>query len=82
MASNGLLNRAKNGKCRMCLRVRCTDKHVQPVGEVNHGFATGYIWQCINVADCDKIIQDKLSKNKEGTLIHETIQVALKVGRF
>jgi hypothetical protein len=52
MASNGLLNRAKKGKCRICQRQRCTEKHVRAVGEVSHGYATGHIWECIDVVEC------------------------------
>lgn len=53
MASNGLLNRAKKGKCRICYRVRCTNKHVKAVGEVRHGFATGHVWECKDIEECE-----------------------------
>jgi hypothetical protein len=56
MASNGLLNRAKNGKCRNCKRVRNTAKYLNDVGEVRHGFAVGYIWECIDKDECNKSI--------------------------
>ncbi len=52
MASNGIMNYAKGGKCRICLRVRNTDTQVKPVGEVRHGYATGYVWERIDRADC------------------------------
>jgi hypothetical protein len=51
MASNGLLNKAKKGKCEYCLRVRKTAK-LSIIGEVRHGFATGYKWKCDNAEDC------------------------------
>ncbi len=82
MASNGLLNRAKKGVCRMCLRVRCTEKHVKPVGEVHHGFATGYIWQCIDAGDCEKTIAIKLKANQPNTTVHEKIKHAVNAGRW
>ena len=82
MASNGLLNRAKKGTCRMCLRVRCTDKHVKTVGEVRHGYATGYIWQCKDVDDCEKTINRKLSEHQPSSSPHEKIKHAISLGRW
>lgn len=63
MASDGLTKYAKNGKCRMCLRVRKTDLHLKIVGEVRHGYATGHIWECIDTVSCDHAIQNKLDLN-------------------
>ena len=81
MASNGLIDRAKKGKCRICLRVRCTEKHVKPVGEVRHGFGTGHIWQCKNTEDCDRVCSEKLKLHPPGSTIHETIKFTLSIGR-
>ncbi len=82
MASNGLANRAKKGVCRMCMRSRCTDKHVEPVGEVHHGFAVGHLWQCIEEEDCQKAIEKKLAKYPPGSLIHKKIKFAVSRGRW
>jgi len=60
MASNGLLRKAKKGTCRICRRVRDTDK-LNIVGEVRHGFAVGNIWQCIDAAPCIEVYKRKLS---------------------
>ncbi len=79
MASNGLLFRAKKGKCRICHRQRCTIKHVKAVGEVSHGFATGHIWECVDIADCDKTAKYKIA-NKKGR--YQTIEWELEKGRF
>jgi len=81
MASNGLLNKAKKGTCRICQRVRNTDNQVKAVGEVRHGYATGHIWECIDVEECDKKAKEKLEKHKEG-LIRARIEIALKIGRY
>ena len=64
------------------LEVRCTDKHVKPVGETRKGFATGYIWECIDVADCEIAIVKKLKAHQEGTLIHEKIKASISIGRW
>jgi len=81
MASDGLLNRAKMGTCRMCFRSRCTEKHVKIVGTVSHGFAVGHIWECIDIDDCDTVQENKLKKYSQGTLVHEKISAAKKQGR-
>lgn len=79
MASNGFFKIAKNGKCRMCQRVRSTDKYLKRVGEVAHGFATGYIWECTDISDCEKVIESKLKDNH----IHsKIIIVEIEVGRY
>jgi hypothetical protein len=78
MASNGLLNRAKNGKCRVCQRVRSTEDKVQVVGEVRHGFATGHIWQCKDKNDCKIVAQKKLEKEKTETLVYLKIKDAIE----
>ena len=79
MASNGLINMAKNGKCRICYRTRSTDEHVEAVGEVRHGFATGHIWECINIEDCEKTA---LKRIKDNHLSSEYIKHAMQQGRF
>ncbi len=66
----------------MCLRVRCTDKHVKPVGEVHHGFATGYVWQCRDIVDCHGSLTHKLASYDPSTTIHKQISCAVKVGRL
>ncbi len=66
----------------MCFRVRCTNKHVKSVGEVRHGFATGHIWQCKDVEDCEKVIAQKLKINPPGSTIHEKIKSSIKLGRL
>lgn len=81
MASNGLLNRAKKGTCRICQRVRNTDNQVKPVGEVRHGFATGHIWECYDTKDCDTAVKKKLDSNISGA-VRQKILTALKIGRF
>lgn len=78
MSSNGLLKKAKSGTCRICQRVRKTDKYVKPVGEVIHGFAVGHIWECIDIKDCDKVAKEKINKG----VSKSKIETALKVGRF
>ncbi len=82
MASNGLNKRAKKGVCRMCLRRRKTDEQVKAVGDVLHGFATGHIWECIDIEDCNKTIERKLIEIPEGSLKHHIITNAVKYGRF
>lgn len=81
MASNGLLNRAKKGTCRICQRVRNTDKYLHAVGEVLHGFATGHIWECTDVENCDKVAAAKLS-GEIRCVSKSRIEIALKKGRF
>jgi hypothetical protein len=79
MSSNGLVNRAKMGRCRICQRVRSTNNHVKSVGEVCHGYATGHIWECIDVEECDKIAKHRLSENH---MRKNEIEIALKRGRY
>ena len=79
MASNGLLNRAKTGTCRICQRARNSNKYLKVVGEVRHGFATGYIWECIDEVDCNKVALQKISSNH---LKKHVIENALQKGRF
>lgn len=62
MASNGLLKRAKTGKCRMCYRVRSTDKYLKAVGEVHHGSATGHIWECKDEKECEEAANKKIGQ--------------------
>lgn len=67
MASNGILNYAKTGKCRICYRVRKTTTQVTDVGEIYHGYATGHEWQCIDSQECTiaakkKIVADHYHK--------------------
>lgn len=61
MASDGLIKKAKIGTFRICQRVRSTTKHLKAVGEVRHGFATGHIWECIDIANCDTSAHLKIS---------------------
>lgn len=81
MASDGLLNRAKKGTCRICQRVRVTDEQVKPVGEVRHGFATGHIWECRDIEDCNAVAKRKLDSNISG-VVRQKILTAIKMGRF
>ena len=82
MASNGLLNKAKNGTCRICQRSRSTNKYLKAVGEVHHGFATGHIWECVDTEECDKSAAEKLINNKVSHVIHAAIKEGLKRGRY
>lgn len=80
MASDGLLNYAKTGRCRICYRVRKTDLYVKPVGEVSHGYATGHIWECIAIDNCEKMAHKKM--NDKTCLDSKLIKIALEHGRF
>jgi hypothetical protein len=82
MASDGLLNKAKKGTCRICQRVRNTNDQVKTVGEVRHGYATGHIWECIDTEDCDKVAQRKIASNKTKLVVRERIKIALERGRL
>ena len=79
MASNGLLNYAKTGRCRICRRVRKTDIQVKAVGEVRHGMATGHIWECIDTEDCDRVAEEKVAANSKDSAF---IKLAIEQGRF
>ena len=79
MASDGLTNRAKRGKCRICQRVRKTDTQVKAVGEVRHGFAVGHIWECIDTEQCDKVALERISAGHPKA---EIIKISLKHGRI
>ena len=79
MASDGLSNKAKNGTCRICQRVRDTDKYLKAVGEVHHGFATGYLWECVDVKECDNVVNLKINNNHAHKV---RIEIALRKGRF
>jgi len=79
MASDGLLNKAKKGKCRICHRVRKTETQLKAVGEVRHGYATGHIWECINIEECNRAANDKITaRHKDSALI----EIGLQIGRF
>ena len=82
MASDGLTKKAKKGTCRICQRVRNTDNQVKAVAQVSHGFATGHLWECVNIEDCDKTANDKLKTLPVGSLKYVKIEVGLKQGRF
>ncbi|MCA6372248.1 MAG: hypothetical protein IM631_12785 [Cytophagales bacterium] len=82
MASDGLSNRAKQGTCRMCQRVRSTEKYLMAVGEVRHGFATGHIWECADAEDCDKAAEKKMTDKPAGSLVYERIKAAITKGRL
>lgn len=81
MASDGLTNRAKKGTCRICQRSRNTDEKVKAVGEVRHGFATGHIWECLDIEDCDKVAANKLRKNISD-VTKAKIERAIELGRY
>lgn len=82
MSSNGLTKRAKKGKCRMCQRSRCTETKVKAVGERNHGYAVGHIWECIDVVECDMFSENKLNDPTTPELTRVLIEVNKKIGRF
>lgn len=82
MASNGLEDMAKHGKCRICQRVRNVKKYLKAVGEVRHGYATGHIWECEDEEECQREVERKLKDDKVKSLEKERIQSALKFGRF
>lgn len=82
MASNGLDNKAKKGTCRICQRVRNTDNQVKAVGEVRHGFATGHIWECIDIEDCDKAAKERLQNWRLNGNLRGKIEIGLQRGRF
>ena len=81
MASNGLIEIAKTGTCRMCLRARKTYKYLKTVGEVRHGYATGHIWECVDIDDCDKVASKKLSSEICPTKKYK-IKTAKETGRW
>lgn len=82
MASDGLSKRAKSGTCRICQRSRKTDVYVKAVGEVRHGFATGHIWECIDINECNKTAKERLQNNKLNGLVRANIENGLRRGRF
>lgn len=82
MASDGLKIKALTGTCRMCLRARSTDKYLNAVGEVRHGYATGHIWECIDKEECDKAAEKKLNSGKLGAVNRHKIEVAKERGRL
>ena len=79
MASDGLLSPAKMGKCRICRRIRKTDTQVKAVGEVHHGYATGHIWECIDIENCEAIAMERANSNRPDS---KYITIALQEGRF
>ena len=79
MASNGLIQYAKTGKCHICRRVRKTDVHVKPVGEVRRGFATGHIWECIDTEDCERVAKERIASNRPDSKL---IEGELRRGRI
>ena len=79
MASNGLMKTAITGTCRICLRARNSNKYLKIVGEVSHGFATGHIWECFDIVDCDRVAMKKLNESHPKKHI---IEAALERGRF
>jgi len=82
MASNGIIHPAKTGKCRMCQRVRKPDTQLKRVGEVRHGMATGYVWECIDEEDCDRAMKNKLNNPKTPRSIQQRIARAIDDGRY
>ena len=81
MSSNGILNEPKRAKCRMC---RCSKKteYLKKVGEVHHGFATGYVWECINIKKCDLAAMNKLKKLTLSPNSRARILQSIKDGRI
>lgn len=79
MASNGLMDYAKTGKCHICQRVRKTDEQVKPVGEVRRGFATGHVWECIDTEDCDRVAKERIAANRPDSRL---IEISMERGRF
>lgn len=82
MASNGLIKRAAKGTCRMCLRARCTSSKVKAVGQVAHGFATGYVWECIDIDECDSFAQRKLENPMLDARTRRLMEQAEQIGRY
>lgn len=82
MASDGLSKRATTGKCHICQRRRCTVKYVKAVGERNHGYAVGYIWECIDHEECVKYAQDQLTKLSPDSGKYNAIRIGLDAGKM
>ena len=82
MASNGFMKRAKKGKCHICFRVRKVDEQVFPVGEVNHGYAVGYIWECKDHDDCDRAAKEKLERLNPDSLAYMQVKIGVETGRY
>lgn len=80
MASNGLNKQAKKGTCRICQRVRKAE-FLKKVGEVSHGFAVGYIWECEDIDQCKLTANNKL-KQPLNHVKRARIENALKAGNF
>lgn len=66
----------------MCLRCRDTQTQLKAVGEVVHGYATGHIWECVDIDGCDKAAQAKLVNPKTSSLNIGRLEVAARVGRL
>jgi len=81
MASNGLINKAKTGKCRMCFRVRNTDKFLRIVGEVRHGFATGHLWECKDEDECQHTALNRINNPVTNEIKRCHLKAAQKAGR-
>lgn len=79
MASNGLLQYAKTGRCRICRRVRKTDQQVKPVGEVRRGYATGHVWECIDTEECNRVANERIKMDRPDSKL---IEMEMKLGRF
>lgn len=82
MASDGLLNRAITGTCHMCQRARNVDKHLKAVGEVHHGYATGHIWECKKVEQCDESAKGRLNDKSLNPVKRNRIEISQKCGRI
>jgi len=78
MSSNGLLNRAITGTCRICQRSRKTDIYLKSVGEVRRGYATGHIWECID--NCDEVANKRLHNYKLSGNVRAKIKIGLERG--
>lgn len=66
----------------MCQRVRETGKHVFSVGEVSHGYATGHVWECSDIENCDEAVKKKLENPKLNGVVRHKILNAREVGRY
>lgn len=66
----------------MCRRRRNTANYLKIVGEVRHGFAIGYIWECEDVKECDAAIESKLSNPTVNEWEKEKINFAVEHKRF
>lgn len=79
MASNGLLNIAKKGRCQICQRVRNTNEYLKIVDIVKHGYATGHRWACKDPKECREIANRKLESEEICITVKERILLGFKI---